>query len=119
MKRFQKMLLKFLRNLSIVSIIIGIIVFVIAKATGFSLVEAYQYAGIICILIGCLSVVGNMSMTSNPTYFQAKSVSSKSINDGLREDFMSKLGNYRLLLLLLAVGILLIAFSFLLDAMHI
>ena len=118
MKGFQRKLLRFLRKMAIATIVIGIAVFFIAKAIGLSLAEAYQYAGIICILLGCLSVAGNMTMTTNPTYFQAKSVGSKSINDGLREDFMSSMGNYRFLLLLSAIGVILIGFSFIMDALH-
>jgi hypothetical protein len=115
MKQFGKRFLKFLLKVLIASVVVGLIFYLISLATGLPLAEAFQYGGIACILLGFLSLTGKMNMTANPTYLQSKSVSDKSITESTLEEFRSRDGNYRFLILMAVTGAVLIGLSYLID----
>ncbi len=117
MKDLRNKLLKFLGKVLIASIVIGLAFYLLSTVTELPLVDAFQYAGIACILVGLLSLVGKMNMTTDPTYLQSRSISEKSITESSLEDFKSRDGNYRFITFMLATAAVLIGFSFLLDSL--
>lgn len=106
-------LIKYIIYIAITLVVIGIISFVISKATGMDFAEVLQYAGIVCIVLGLLSVVGNLNSTTNVTYLQSRSVSDKSFGDGARDDFKSRNTSFRFLSIMGIVGLVLIIVSML------
>lgn len=115
MKRLRTKIRKFLGKVLIAAVVIGLAFYLLSVATGLPLVDAFQYAGMACILVGLLSLVGKMNITSDLTYLQSRSVSEKSVTDSSLEDFKSRSDNYRFITFMLATAALLIGFSFLLD----
>jgi hypothetical protein len=114
MRKVLHWLIRYLRNILIISGIVGIAATVLSVVFHFDITETLQYAGMACALIGLLSLVGKMNMTSNVTYLQSRSVS-KSIADSTLEDFKSRDGNFRFLGYMLGTAVLLILVSFLID----
>ena len=107
MRKVLLWLVRYLRNVLITSGIIGIAAVIIAKIFHFTITDTLQYTGMACALIGLLSLVGKMNMTSNVTYLQSRSIT-KSMADSTLDDFRSRDGNYKFLAMMLGTAVILI-----------
>jgi hypothetical protein len=111
MNKVLKSLLKFARRVLIGGVIFTVIAFLIYRFFHVNLADAFTYAGFISIAIGSASIPGRMSMDMKPSLFQSRSVSSKSFGDQMAEDFKEKDNNYKFLLYMVSIGILMLIIS--------
>jgi hypothetical protein len=111
MNKVLKSLLIFARRVLIGGVIFTVISFLIYRFFHVNLADAFTYAGFISILIGAVSIPGKMNMDTSPTLFQSKSVSTRSFGDQMAEDFKERDHNYKFLLYMLTIGILMFLIS--------
>jgi hypothetical protein len=111
--KIVRWLIKYIIYISITLIVVGLASYAISKATGMAFAETLQYAGIICAVLGMLSVVGNLNTTTNVTYLQSRSVSEKSFGESAKEDFESRDKSFKFLSITGFAGLVLIMASLL------
>lgn len=118
MQRFFRWLLKFLRNVLIFFILISIVTFVIAKLVNTKYSTAYENAGIISLVLGLVSIIGNMNMSADPKIYQAESLSSRSMQDSAEENMKSRDKSFKFLGYMVVVAALLILASIILGRLN-
>jgi beta-lactamase regulating signal transducer with metallopeptidase domain len=111
--KIVKWLIKYIIYIAVTFLGIGIISYAVSRATGMEFAETLQYAGIICIVLGLLSVVGNLNTTTNVSYLQSRSISEKPFGESAREDFESRDKSFKFLSIIGIVGLVLIMASML------
>lgn len=107
MRGIFKIILKYLIILVIVLLIISAVVFIISKVYEFTLSTTFSYASIISMVLGVLSIYGNISMNADPRFFQIESASIKSIHQRTKDIISFKDSTYFFLFFMIIVGLLL------------
>lgn len=114
MRKVLLKLVRYLRKVLITAVIIGVVTTALAMVFHFKITDTLQLVGMACALIGLLSLVGKMNMTTNVTYLQSRSIT-KSMADSTLEDFKSRDGNFRFMAVMLGTSTVLILVSLLID----
>jgi len=114
MKRFLKGVIKFLIKVLITGFVISVVNYLISTYFDLILSETFTYAGIICFVCGIVSIMGRSNVSVDPSYFQAKSLSGKSMSQNSLDDFKYRNKNFNFLGFMVIVGSLLILISFIL-----
>lgn len=99
-KRFCKYLFKIL----IVDIFLTVLAFIISYFSKINISDILLYVGILCMIIGMLSVLGNSNNSVDATYFISKSAGTKSINEITEENYKNRNSSLRFLVFMSCVG---------------
>jgi hypothetical protein len=114
MKRFLKGATKFLLKVLITVFVISVVIYLVSTYFDLILSETFTYAGIICFVCGIVSILGRSNVSVDPSYFQAKSLSGKSMSQNSLDDFIARNKNLNFLGFMVIAGSLLILISFIL-----
>jgi hypothetical protein len=119
MKKYLDSIMKSIIKAIIVMAMISALSIAISYFFKLVLSNTIMYAGIICLVLGILSIIGNNNVTSDPTFFQSKSLFAKTVNDINSDNFKSRESSMNFLLFMFVVGALLIVISMILEYFHV
>ena len=117
MEELGKRIGKFVLLLVAADLLLFGLAYAIAYFSKIALSEVLFYAGLLCIIIGGLSMVGNRDNSTDASYFMAKSVGAKSTNEFNEESFDKRSSRWRFLIFMASVGGVLIAIVVLSDVL--
>lgn len=105
-KQYFYMIIKFITKIIIGSLIFVSLAYLVSNKFDINISDSLTYTGILSLVIGLFSVQGNRNMDSNPTYFQAESVSSDSMLDKTLNHFKAKGKNLKFLLYMIIISLI-------------
>lgn len=103
--------LKFIKMIILAALVISVIVLSVSFIFKFKLSDSLNYAGIICMVLGFLSVSGNMKTTNDLRFFNLDVSSKKSICKNAKDDLNLRDSSFNFFIFMILVGILLIMIS--------
>jgi hypothetical protein len=109
LKKIMRMLLKYLIIVIIVSAIGAVIAYMISYKTGMEFQNTLEYAGIILMLLGALSVLGNRKILSSYRYNITKFA--VDVQKSTRSDIDMKFDSYRFTIITGLSGLILLIIS--------
>ncbi|MBH1942148.1 hypothetical protein I5677_14695 [Mobilitalea sibirica] len=115
MKGLIKRISKFMFKIIIADIILAGLAFVISYFSDMKISDIMVYAGIICILIGGLSLLGSGNNSADVTYIISKSAGNNSMNENTEENYKNRNNSMRFLIFMSCVGGFLLAIVALID----
>jgi hypothetical protein len=102
-----------------VLLITSAVLIAFAVITRYKLSMVFYFMGLGYIAIGGMSFVGNLSMTSNTSYLQVRSVASKSVYESSLDDYKSRNSSFSFLLFMAASGLVLLGAGALMSLINI
>lgn len=111
MKGFLIEIINYIKKLFLVLIIISFVVFIISLIFRLKLARAFYFTGIVCMIVGCSSVFGNINMASDSKYYQLERASSRSLYQSSKDNLKLRDNSYRFLTFMIILGLLLMFIS--------
>ncbi len=115
MKGLFKRIGKYILKVFIVDGILAGLAFIISYFSKMRMNDILLYIGIICMLIGMLSVIGNSNNSRDANYFISKSVGAKSVNEITEENYKNRNKSASFMIFMLCAGGVFIAVVALID----
>jgi F0F1-type ATP synthase membrane subunit a len=115
MKGFIKRGCRYILKVLIVDGVLTGLAFVISYFSKMRMNDVLLYVGVICMLIGMLSMLGNNNNSVDVKYFISKSVGVNSINEITEENYKNRNKSASFMIFMLCVGGVFIAIVALID----
>ncbi len=108
MKPKMKRLMLYVLKVIVASAVLGGAAYVISLVTKRNFNDNLVYAGMLCLLVGGLSIVGQRNTSTDVSYFQSRSVGSNSVREITEENYKNRNSSMRFLIFMLLVGAILL-----------
>lgn len=112
MKKHSYRILKFILKVIIGTSIFAFIAYLISRIFTITISDSLTITGVLSLAIGIFSLQGNGNMSVGSQYYQAESISSKSILDRTLNNFKARNKSYIFLFYMLIISIILFTIGY-------
>ncbi|HBM75202.1 MAG TPA: hypothetical protein DD429_06570 [Clostridiaceae bacterium] len=110
MKKFFINTIKYVKKIFLTVVIICMLIIMISKIFKFKLSGTFLYSGLICLILGGFSLIGNIKISSSYRYFQVQSIS-RPIDQISADNYKSRDSSLRFLIFMSSIGAILLLIS--------